>query len=134
MNISSVPKFMCMRLKNWDRVEVHRTFPQFYSVLIHKNLIFQFCRHCIHILTILHKKHIISTTFISWIKFKKYTIIPQLSLLIFSVNKISTDWQLAIILLLFTPEGTVGSATLYLTRQHYRKTVLEGEDNNIFST
>ena len=23
---------------------------------------------------------------------------------------------------------------LYLTRQHYRKTVLEGEDNNIFST
>ena len=30
------------------------------------------------------------------------------------------------------PEPT--SRALYLTRQHYRKTVLEGEDNNIFST
>jgi hypothetical protein len=30
------------------------------------------------------------------------------------------------------PEPT--SRALYLTRQHYRKTILEGEDNNIFST
>jgi hypothetical protein len=30
------------------------------------------------------------------------------------------------------PEPT--ARPLYLTRQHYRKTVLEGEDNNIFST
>jgi hypothetical protein len=30
------------------------------------------------------------------------------------------------------PELT--ARALYLTRQHYRKTVLEGEDNNIFST
>jgi hypothetical protein len=34
-------------------------------------------------------------------------------------------------LLLSSPEGTV---FLYLTRQHYRKTVPEGEDNNMFST
>jgi hypothetical protein len=30
------------------------------------------------------------------------------------------------------PEPT--ARALYLTRQHYRKTILEGEDNNIFST
>jgi hypothetical protein len=30
------------------------------------------------------------------------------------------------------PEPT--ARALYLTRQHYRKTVLEGEDNNIFNT
>jgi hypothetical protein len=36
-----------------------------------------------------------------------------------------------IILLLSTPEGTVYLHE-YLTRQHYRKTVLEGKDNNIF--
>jgi hypothetical protein len=34
-------------------------------------------------------------------------------------------------LLLSSPEGTV---FLYLTRQHYRKTVPEGKDNNMFST
>ena len=44
-------------------------------------------------------------------------------------------WELfsySVVLCGIVPEPTARS--LYITRQHYRKTVLEGEDNNMFST
>ena len=49
-----------MRLKNWDKVEVHKPFPSF---ALNTNRLY-ILRHCIIIMLILQKNHINPLTFI----------------------------------------------------------------------
>ena len=51
---------MCMRVKNWDKGEVRRAFPQFCENTRKLYIL----RHCITIVFIMQENHIIPLTFI----------------------------------------------------------------------